>query len=64
MTDPEPGYYWARTRTESEADQHLALWEPIEITEGLDVLVTGEEVPSTVQEWELGPRLEPPEEEK
>lgn len=63
MTDPKPGYYWARWK----ASRPTGGWHPIEYTDegaGWTVWQCGSDVATSLDDWELGPRLEPPEEEK
>ena len=63
MSDIEPGYYWVRWKKSRPTGK----WHAVEITgKGAPTRVwqCGSEVPTKPDDWEFGPRLEPPEEEK
>ncbi len=57
-SDATPGYYWARYRDEEEDP---AAWVPVE-WDGDEVYECGSEMSQALKDWELGPRLVPPEE--
>jgi len=58
MSEIEPGYYWAQWNTGE--------WEPVEVFCGEGEKIRVRDIinydHTDIEEWVLGPRLEPPEE--
>ena len=68
MSEIEPDYYWARWNPADFKAGGASKWEtvrvvPDEAGDGLVVMDTtyGTENPTYTEDWEFGPRLEPPE---